>query len=68
VSDHAAAEDAWLDRPHPALGGLTPREAAADPDVRPQLLLLLNAVPADPDGPGLDTGTIKQRLGLGDQA
>lgn len=34
-------EERWLDSAIPALGGRTPREAAADPDLRPDLLTLL---------------------------
>ncbi|MGC8510430.1 MAG: YecA family protein [Acidimicrobiales bacterium] len=38
----AEREKAWLDESIPALGGLTPREAAADPTRREDLIVLLN--------------------------
>jgi hypothetical protein len=44
-------ERAWLDEPIPALGGITPRAAAADPTRRDDLIRLLNSYPAA--GPGL---------------
>ena len=36
------AEQSWVDEAIPALGGITPREAAADPAVRPELEALLD--------------------------
>ena len=38
----AERETAWLDEPIPALDGFTPREAAADPSRREDLIALLN--------------------------
>ena len=35
-------EQRWLEESVPALGGLTPRQAAADPDTRPRLVSLLD--------------------------
>ena len=62
-------EEAWLDEHIPALGGMTPREAATDPTRRDDLLRLLNDDPAVPAGGfGMDTARIKQLLGLGDQS
>ena len=44
-------EQAWLDQPIPALSGRTPRECAADPTRRPDLIRLLDSFP-DIDAPG----------------
>jgi hypothetical protein len=61
-------ETAWLDDHIPALGGLTPREAADDPTRRPDLIALLNEF--DDYGDGLlgtltfDASRLRQRLGL----
>ncbi|MBF4163990.1 SEC-C metal-binding domain-containing protein [Nocardioides acrostichi] len=38
-------ERSWLDDSIPALGGVTPREAAADPTRRPDLIRLLDSFP-----------------------
>jgi hypothetical protein len=46
-------ERKWLDEPIPALAGHTPREAAADPTRRDDLIRLLDSFPADRDDPGL---------------
>ncbi|TCO53129.1 SEC-C metal-binding domain-containing protein [Actinocrispum wychmicini] len=45
-------ERKWLDEPIPALAGHTPREAAADPTRRGDLIRLLDSFPDDPDTPG----------------
>lgn len=41
----ARYEALWLDESIPALGGVTPREAAADPTRRPDLVRLLDSFP-----------------------
>ena len=45
-------EERWLDDHIPALSGLTPREAAADPTRRPDLIRLLATLDADAGTPG----------------
>ena len=57
-------EQAWLDDHIPALSGLTPREAAADPTRRPDLIRLLDSLPP-PAGPGqMDPARLRAALGL----
>ena len=57
-------EQAWLDDHIPALAGLTPREAAADPTRRPDLIRLLDSFPP-PAGPGhMDPARLRAALGL----
>jgi hypothetical protein len=46
-------ERQWLDEPIPALAGHTPRQAAADPTRRDDLIRLLGSFPSYPDKPGL---------------
>lgn len=47
-------EEQWCDESVPALGGLTPRQAAADPTRRDELRRLLNSFDAlATDGPGM---------------
>jgi tetratricopeptide (TPR) repeat protein len=46
-------ERKWLDEPIPALAGHTPRQAAADPTRRDDLIRLLGSFPSYPDKPGL---------------
>jgi hypothetical protein len=54
-------EHRWLDQPIPALGGSTPRAAAADDSLRPDLLTLL----AETDERGLfDSDRLRAELGL----
>lgn len=56
----------WVDESVPALGGLTPREAAADPEARDDLVLLLHEMDGDDRGPGgFDPDRLKELLGLG---
>lgn len=56
-------EDAWLDESIPALSGVTPRQAAADPSRREDLVRLLAGFP--PGGPGqMDPGRLRAALGL----
>lgn len=59
-------EDAWLDESVPALAGLTPREAAADPTRRPDLIRLLDSFPTPgPREPGLmSADRLRAALGL----
>ncbi len=56
----------WVDEKVPVLGGLTPREAVKDPELRKQVELLIRTMP-DPGGiPGLvaPRDEIRQILGL----
>jgi tetratricopeptide (TPR) repeat protein len=46
-------ERKWLDEPIPALAGRTPRQAAADPTRRDDLIRLLDSFPAHRDSPGV---------------
>jgi tetratricopeptide (TPR) repeat protein len=62
-----AQEQAWLDDPIPALAGATPREAAADPTRRPDLLRLLDTYD-EAAGAGvvtMDPARLRSALGLG---
>jgi len=59
--------DGWIDEPIPALGGLTPRDAAKLPRARPKLLTLLKEfeqhearLPADER---IDLGWLRGALG-----
>ena len=45
-------EQKWLDEPIPALAGHTPRQAAADPARRGDLIGLLDSFPTQHDNPG----------------
>lgn len=57
----ARQEEAWIDESIPALGGMTPREAAADPTRIDDLLRLLD----QPTGPGgFDNERLRRLLGL----
>ena len=58
-------EQRWLDESIPALGGVTPREAAADPTRRDDLVRLLDSFPADDGSPGQMSATrLRADLGL----
>jgi hypothetical protein len=46
-------ERKWLDEPIPALAGHTPRQAAADPTRRGDLVRLLDSFPSDQNNPGV---------------
>lgn len=63
-----AQEIAWLDESIPALKGLTPRQAAADPTRREDLLLLLREFERThlPEGTsrGFDAGRLRQLLDI----
>lgn len=59
-------EQAWLDEPIPALSGRTPRECAADPTRRPDLIRLLDTFP-DIDAPGsMSPARLRAALGIAD--
>jgi len=61
-------EVAWLDEPVPALGGLTPREAADDPTRREDLVALLHEYERTvvPEGAiSYDVSRLRQLLGIG---
>jgi hypothetical protein len=66
IAEHMAKlEDEWLDEQIPALQGLTPHQAAADPTRREDLIALLNSF----DGFGREDGTfdvdrLRRELGL----
>ncbi len=64
----AERETAWLDESIPALHGLTPREAAADPTRREDLVALLNEFdrygPAPAGAATFDVGRLRRALGL----
>ncbi len=56
-------EQTWLDEPIPALSGVTPHEAAADPTRRPDLIRLLDSF--GPAAPGtMDPDRLRAQLGL----
>ena len=63
-------EKAWVDERVPALGGLTPRQAAGDPTRREDLDRLLRQLDADAPalagsgGAGFDASRIRQLLDL----
>jgi len=58
-------EQRWLDESIPALGGVTPREAAADPTRRDDLVRLLDSFPDDDGDPGQMSATrLRADLGL----
>ena len=58
-------EQAWLDDSIPALAGQTPRQAAADPTRRPDLIRLLDSFPPDEDRPGtMNPDRLRNALGL----
>lgn len=61
----AGYEDKWLDTSIPALGGRTPREAAADPVAREDLVRLLATFP-EPEGDvaGMSPERLRVALGL----
>lgn len=57
-------EDRWLDDSIPALGGATPREAAADPTRRDDLIRLLDTFPAAVTPGMMDPDRLRRLLGL----
>ncbi|MGH8905058.1 MAG: SEC-C metal-binding domain-containing protein [Egibacteraceae bacterium] len=63
------AETRWVDEPIPALGGVAPRDAAADPTRRGDLEALLDEFEAEnerlPEGfRSFNVGRLRRRLGL----
>ena len=59
-------EDAWIDEEIPLLGGATPRQAAADPTRRGDLIDLLDSFPPAPGGSvqGFDPDRLRRLLDL----
>ncbi|KKC01173.1 tetratricopeptide repeat family protein [Mycolicibacter arupensis] len=58
-------EERWLDESIPALGGITPRQAADDPTRRGDLIRLLNSFPSGAAaGRGMDADRLRAALGL----
>ncbi|WP_329054939.1 SEC-C metal-binding domain-containing protein [Amycolatopsis sp. NBC_01488] len=58
-------EQKWLDEPIPALAGHTPRQAAADPTRRDDLIRLLGSFPDTHGEPGaMDPDRLRAALGL----
>lgn len=58
-------ETNWLDEPIPALAGHTPRQAAADPTRRGDLIRLLDTFPSGAAaGSGMDADRLRAALGL----
>ena len=61
----ARYEDEWLDTPIPALSDRTPREAAADPIAREDLVRLLATFPEPAEGAvGMSANRLRVALGL----
>ncbi|WP_408899719.1 SEC-C metal-binding domain-containing protein (plasmid) [Nocardioides sp. R1-1] len=56
-------EQAWFDQPIPALDGATPRQAAADPTRRPDLIRLLDSFGAPSPG-AMNADRLRAELGL----
>lgn len=61
-------EEAWLDEQIPALGGVTPRQAAVDPTRREDLVVLLREFDRRADLPSgmatFDVARLRERLGI----
>jgi len=57
-------EQRWLDLEIPALGGLTPRQAASDPTRREDVLQLLASFPSEDDPTMMSASRIRTALGL----
>lgn len=60
----ATQERNWLDESIPALGGVTPRQAAVDPTRREDVIRLLDSFPATGSPLVMDGGRLKAALGL----
>lgn len=60
----AQFERSWLDESIPALGGVTPREAADDPTRRGDLVALLDSFPSTGSPTQMDGKRLKVALGL----
>ena len=60
----------WIDEPIPALGALTPRQAAASPKARPKLATLLKEFVQHearlPEEERIDLGGLRSALGFSD--
>lgn len=59
-----AYEDVWLDESIPALDGLSPRQAAADPTRRDDLVRLLDSFDLPPGAGVMDMRRLRAALGL----
>jgi hypothetical protein len=58
-------EQRWLDLPIPVLAGYTPRQAAAEPTRRDDLIRLLDSFPSQHDNPGtMDPDRLRTALNL----
>lgn len=57
-------EQRWLDESVPALGGATPRQAAADPTRRDDLIRLLDSFPDGDDPSQMSATRLRAALGL----
>jgi hypothetical protein len=57
-------EQQWLDEAIPALGGHTPRECAADPTRRDDLIRLLDSFPQEEQPGGMSARRLREALGL----
>ena len=57
-------EQRWLDDEVPALGGLTPRQAAADPIGRRDLERLLSQMPDDAQPGEMSAARLRAALGI----
>jgi tetratricopeptide (TPR) repeat protein len=57
-------EASWLDEPVPALGNVTPRQAADDPTRRPDLIRLLDSFPDTGDTRQMSPSRLRAALGL----
>jgi hypothetical protein len=65
VAEHIRGyEKRWLDEQIPALEGLTPRQAAADPTRRDDLIRLLASFPPATDETQMDPERLRSALGL----
>ena len=65
IADHIAQyETSWVDSPIPALRGLTPRQAAADPTRREDLERLLAEFPSTGSPLHMDAQRLRQLLDL----
>ena len=57
-------ERRWLELSVPALRGLTPRQAAADPTRREDLVQLLASFPETDDPTAMSAGRLREALGI----
>jgi hypothetical protein len=61
IRDH---ETKWIDESIPALGGWTPRAAAADPTRRDDLIRLIDSFPQDEQPGQMSAARVRESLGL----